>query len=116
MESVASNNTLAVIKNCLVNAGRNKATFHEYKSKLRVCVLLYSKPVFEVFQGKVRQSSTLSSADTSALDVIAERAWTQANQDLWSMLLLTTTGSANNTIKTFEGKRPENGAGHGPAA
>ena len=84
MESVASNNTQAVTKNCQVFAGRNKATFHEYKSKLRVCLSLYSKPVFEFFQGKVQPSSTLSSADTdtSKLGVIAEGTWTQANQNL----------------------------------
>ena len=48
METAASNNTQAVIKNCPVFAGRNKDTFHEYKSKLRV----YLSPVFQVFQGR----------------------------------------------------------------
>ena len=52
MESVASNNTQTVIKNCPVFAGRNKESCQEYKSKLRVCLSLYSKAVFEVFQGK----------------------------------------------------------------
>ena len=92
MESVASNNTQAVIKNCPVFAGTSKVTLHEYKTKLRACLSLYkhSEPVFEVFQGKVQPSSTMSSVDTSTLDVIAERTWTQANQDLWSVLLLPT--------------------------
>ena len=52
MESVTSNNTQVVIKNCRVFAGRNKESFQEYKNKLRVCLSLYSKAVFEVFQGK----------------------------------------------------------------
>ena len=64
MESVASSNTQADIKICPVFAGRNKAIFHEYKSKLRACLSLYSKPVFEVFQGKVQSSSTLQAAST----------------------------------------------------
>ena len=111
MENVASNNTQAVIKTCPVFAGRYKATFHEYKSKLRACLSLYSKPVFEVFQGKVQPSSTLSSADTSTLDVIAERTWIQANQDLWSVQLLTTSGSANKPLKRFRasGRKMERG-------
>ena len=117
MKSVASNNTQAVIKNCPVFAGRNKESFEEYKSKLRICLFLYSKPVFEVFQGKGQSSSsTLGSTDTATLNAVAEYKWLQANQDLWSVLLLTTSGSANNTVKTFEGKRPEDGAGHGQLA
>ena len=51
MESVAFNNTQAVIMNCPVFAGRNKESFLEYKSKFRVCLSLFRKAVFEVFQG-----------------------------------------------------------------
>ena len=117
MESVASNNTQAVIKNCPVFAGRRKDAFHECKSKARVCLTLYSKPVFEVYQGEVQPSpTTLGSTDTATLNVVAEQKWQQASQDLWSILLLTTSGSANNTVKKFEGKRPEDGAGHGQVA
>ena len=117
MESVASNNTRAVINNCPVFAGGSKDAFHEYKSKLRACPSLYSKPVFEVFQGKAQASSTtLGSTDTATLDAVAEQKWQQANQDLLSVLLLTTSGSASNTVEKFEGKRPEDGAGHVPVA
>ena len=49
MKSVASNDTQAVIKNFPVFAGRNKESFQEYKSTLRVCLSLYSKALFEVF-------------------------------------------------------------------
>ena len=113
MEGVASNNTLAVIKNCPVFAGRNKELFQEYEGKLRVCLSLYSKAVFEVFEGKAQPSSTLGSTDTAMPNANAEHKWLQANQNLWSVLLLTTSGSADNTVKKSEGKRPEDGAGHG---
>ena len=114
MESVASNNTQAVIQNCPVFASRNKESFQEYKSKLRVCLSVYSEAVFEVFQGKAEPpSSTLGSTDTSTLNAVAEHEWLQAHQDLWRVLLLNISGSANNTVKKFEGKGPEDGAGHG---
>ena len=115
MKGVASNNTQAVIKNCPVLAGGNKESFQEYKSKIRVCQSLYSKAVVEVFQGKTQpSSSTLGSTDTATLNnAIAEHKWLQANHALWSVLLLTTSGSANNTVKKSEGKRPEDGAGYG---
>ena len=117
MESVASNNTQAVLKNCPIFAGRNKKSFQEYKSKLRVCLSLYSKAVFEVFQGKAQPpSSILGKTDTRTLDTVAEHKWLHANQDLWSVLLLTTSGSANNIVKKFEGKRPEDEVGHGQLA
>ena len=117
MESVASNNTKAVIKNYLVFAGRNKESFQEYKSKLRGCLSLYSKVAFDMFQGKAQPPlSTLGSTDTATLNAVAEHKWLQANQDLWSVILLTTSGLANNTVKTFEGKRPEDGTGRGQLA
>ena len=73
MESVTSNNTQVVIKNCRVFAGRNKESFQEYKNKLRVCLSLYSKAVFEVFQGKAHPPPyTLGSTDTATLNAVAE--------------------------------------------
>ena len=112
MDRVASNNTQAVVKNYHVFAGKNKESFQEYKNKQSVCLSLYSKAVFELFQGRAQQpSSTLGSTDTATLNAIAEHKWLQANQDLWSVILLTTSGFANNTIKKFEGKRPEDGTG-----
>ena len=67
-----------------------------------------------MFQGKAQpSSSTLGSTDTATLNAVAEHKGLQSHQCLWSVLLLTTSGSANNAVKTFEGKRPEDGAGHG---
>ena len=117
MESVASNNTHAVIKNCPVFAGRDKESFQECKSKLRVCLSFYSKAVLEVFQGKTQPSSWIpGSADTATLNAVAEHKRSQANQDLWTVQLLTTSGSANDAVRKFEGNRPEDGAGHGQLA
>ena len=74
----------------------------------------YSKAVSEVFQGKAQpSSSTPGSTDTSTLNAVTEHKWLQANQDLWSVLLLTTSGSANNTVMKFERNWPEDGPGHG---
>ena len=117
MESVASNNTQAVIKNCPVYTGRSKDAFHEYKTKLRVGLSPYSKPVLEVFQSKAQPSSnTLGSTDDATLNAVDEQKRQQPNQDLWSVVLLTSSGSANHTVKTFEGKRPDDGARHGPVS
>ena len=38
------------------------------------------------------------------------------NQDLWSILLLTTSGSASNNVKKFEGTKPKDGTGDSHAA
>ena len=117
MESVASSNTQAPIKNCPVFASRKKESFPECKSKLRVCLSLYYKTVFEVLQGKAQtSSSTLGSTVTATLNAVAAHKWLQANHDLCSVLLLTTSGPANNAVKKVEGKRPEDGAGHGQLA
>ena len=117
MDRVASNNTQAVVKNYHVFAGKNKESFQEYKNKQSVCLSLYSKAVFELFQGRAQQpSSTLGSTDTATLNAVDEHKWLQANQYLWSVLFLTTSASANNTVKTFERQQQEDGAGHGQRA
>ena len=115
MENVASNNTQPVIKHCPVFADRNKEAFHDYKIELRVCLSLYSKIVFEVLQGKTQTSCSFTDANAT-LNAVAEQTWKQANQDLWSVLLLTTSGSARNVSKKFEGKKAKNGTGDGHAA
>ena len=71
----------------------------------------------QVFQGKAQpSSSTLGSTDTATLNAVAEHKYPQAQQYLWSAPRLTTSRSANNTVKMFEGKRPEDGSGHGQLA
>lgn len=74
-EDVASNHTQSVIKtNCPVFASRDKDTFHEYRTKILVCFLLYGKHVFNLFQGKTLSSSAVGIADTKTLKSVAE--WT----------------------------------------
>ena len=116
MENFAPNNAQAVIQYCPVFTGRSKDAFSDYVSKVRVCLSLYSKPVFEVFQGAEQPSSTVQDGDIERVDITLEWTWKQANQDLWSVLFLTTSGSANNVVKRFEGKQPEDGIGNGQAA
>ena len=49
-------------------------------SKLRVCLSLCNKAVFDVFPGKAQpSSSTLGSTDTATLDAVDEHKWLQAN-------------------------------------
>ena len=73
IESVASNNTKAVINKCPVVAGKGKYTFREYNSKLCVRLSLDNKPVMEVFQAKAQPSATtLGSTDTATLIAVAD--------------------------------------------
>lgn len=109
-------NTQVVIKNCPDFTGRNKESFHVFKSELCACLFLHSKDVFEVVQGKAQPLSTLGITDTATVNAVAGHKWLQANQDFWSHLLLTTSGSAMNAVKTFVGKRPDGGSGHGKLA
>ena len=82
---------------------QEQGQFPRIYSKHRVGLSFYSNPVFEVFQGKVQPLSTLGSTDTARLNAIPEKTWTQANQKLWSVLLLMTSGSAlgHSTVSTF---------------
>ena len=113
MKNFVPNNAQAVIQYCPVFTGRSKDAFSEYVSNVRVCLSLYSKPVFEVFQGAEQPSSTVQDGDIKRVDIPLERKWKQVDQDLWSVLFLTTSGSANNVVRRFEGKQPEDGIGTG---
>ena len=63
MENFTPNNAQAVIQYCPVFAGRSKDGFSEYVGKVRVCLSLYSRRVFEVFQGAEQPSSTVQDGD-----------------------------------------------------
>ena len=64
MGSVASNNTQAIIMNCPLFAGRDKESFQEYKSKLRVCLSLYSRPYSKCFKARPSHHHLLWAAPT----------------------------------------------------
>ena len=72
--------------------------------------------MFEVFQGAEQPSPTVQDDEIETVEFTLERKWKQANQDLWGVLFLTTSGSANNVVKRFECKQPEDGVGNGQAA
>ena len=63
MESVASNNTQAAVKNCPVFAGRSKESIQEYKSKLRVC-LPTARPYPKCFKARPSHHHLLWAAPT----------------------------------------------------
>ena len=114
MENVASNVTKSIIKRYPVFISRNKKAFRDYKIKLHSCLSLHSKIIFEVVQGKTQPSSSLTDANAT-LNAVAEQTWKQANQYVWSVLLFTPSGSANNVAMKFESKKAEGRAGDGYA-
>lgn len=79
--------------------------------KVGVCLSLHSKTVFQVFQGHEQPASTVQEEDSDR--GVSDRVWQQANESAWSVLFLTTAGSANKVVKSFEGKRAEDRAGNG---
>ena len=115
MENFVSNNSQTVIKQCPIFAERNKEAFGEFKTKLPGCLLLHSKLIFEVLQGKA-QSPSFPYRCHAKLNAVAEQTCKQANQDLWIGLLLTMSGSASNAVNKFEGKKADDGTGGGHAA
>ena len=81
-------------------------------SKPRVCLSLYSKPVCDVFQGKAQSSSTLGGTDTAMPSLSSNGNSRTKISGVFYFLPHLDSGSANNNVKKFEGKRPEDRAGH----
>lgn len=77
---------------------------------------LYTPTVFHPFQGKAQHSSFMGTDDTTPPNTIAERKWKNVNGGLWSVLILTTSGSENKAAKKIEGKRVKDEAGNRQAA
>lgn len=71
----------------------------EYKSKVRVFLLNQSRLRRLSSQGPTVVFFSID--DTTALKVVAERTWKHVNEDIWSILFFSTSGSANN-VKKFE--------------
>ena len=82
MENLVPNNAQAVMQYCPVFTGRSKDDFSEYVCKVRVCLSLYTKPVFEMFQGAEQPSPTVQDDEIETVDSTLERKWKQVNQDL----------------------------------
>ena len=90
--------------------GKNADDFLEWSSKLRVSLLLYSKPIFEIVQGSQRPSRL------DNVQVTAREGWDGANYNLFSILFFTTSGPAFSVVRRFEGRTQEDGVGHGQDA
>lgn len=71
MEAVGPKNTQAVIKHSTF-AGSGTGDFPEYRSMVGLCLSLYNKAVFAVFQGEAQLSFILGIDDTTTLNVVAK--------------------------------------------
>ena len=95
-----------VVKQVSKFDGKNADDFLEWSSKLRVSLLLYSKPIFEI----VQRSQRLSDLDNDQVTV--REGWDNANHNLFSILYFTTSGPAFSVVRRFEGKGQEDREGH----
>ena len=102
-----TNNIQAMLKFCPHFDGKYKAQFLEYKDRLRVVLSFHRQSVAVVFQGDPKPTV----AQTST----AVATWEHANENLFSILFLTTERSANNVVEKYKSKTRENGVGNGQA-
>ena len=93
-----------------------RSRFKNTRANCASACISTARPYSKCFKASAQPSSTPGRTDTATLNAVAVHKWLQANQNLWSVLLFTASGSANNTVKTFEEKRPKDGAGHGQLA
>ena len=103
-------NVQHVVKQVSKFGSKNADDFLEWSSKLRVSLSLYSKSIFEIVQGSQRPSGLDND------QVTARESWDDANNNLLSILFLTTSGPAFSVVRRFEGKTREDGVGHGQDA
>ena len=114
---MADNDSIrAVLKFCTKFDGRDKASFREYQDKLRVILSLHHNAAAIFLQRRQRPALTIIGDDPSSLDTAASLSWNRINNDLFSILFITTENSANNTVRCFMGKTQEDGVGNGQEA
>ena len=77
-----------VLKQMTKFDGKKADDFLEWSSKLRACLSIYNRAIFNILQGKERPS------DTDNSQAAARAACNAANQDLFSILLFSMGGSA----------------------
>ena len=90
--------------------GKNADDFLEWYSKLRVSLLLNSKPIFEIVQGSQRPS------DLDNDQATAREGWNDVNHNLFSIHYFAISGPAFSVVRRFERKTREGGVGHGKDA
>ena len=88
-------NVQHVVKQVSKIDGKNTDDFLEWSSKLRVSLSLYSKPIFEIAQGSQRPSGLDND------QVTARESQDDANHNLFSILLFTTSGPAFYVVRRF---------------
>ena len=99
-----ANHLHVVLKQISKFDGRKGGDFLEWSSKLRASLSIYNKAIFNIFQGQERPP------ETDDGQAIARSAWGAVNHDLFSVLFVSTGGSAFVVLR-FEGTIPEYGAG-----
>ena len=107
MESGAVNNFHVIMKQITKFDGRRADKFLEWNSQFFANLSMYSKTIFNVLQGQRRSSEFDANQETT------RTTWDTANQDLYSVLFITTAGSAFPVVWRFQGKTPAEGARHG---
>ena len=91
-------NVQSVVKQFSKFDGKNADDFLEWSSKLRVSLSLCSKPIFEIVQGSQRPS------DLDNDQVTTRESWDDANNNLFSILFITTSGPASLSCEGLKGK------------
>ena len=110
MNDSSTNNFHAIVKQVNKFDGKRAGDFLEWQSKLRTALSLYNTKIYNVLQGEQRPSNEDPDGATARV------TWDIANQNLFGVLFFATTGSAFSVVRRFEGKRLQDGPGHGQQA
>lgn len=113
MKDVASNGIQKVKQKWPTFAGTGKDGFPKYKSKVRACLSLHSKTVFDMFQKRPNRPLLLILGTPPDLTSSSEL---RKRQTKISEIIFSSPHSADNVVKNFEGKRSVNGTGIGQTA
>ena len=88
-----------IVKQITKFDGRRADTFLEWDSKLCASLSVYNRTIFNVLPGQERPLEFDANQETT------RATWDVANQDLYSVLFVTTAGSAFAVVRRFQGKR-----------
>ena len=69
----------------------------QWRTRIREAIILYSPELLPVLDGDARPSGHASTVDAVAV-------WEKANDRLYSLLFFATSGSAQLTVRTHEGR------------
>ena len=95
MDSGAVNNFHVIVKQKPKFGGRRADDFLEWGSKHRASLSVYKKTILNVLQGQERPSKFIADQETT------RATWYTANQNLYSVLFLTTASSAFSVVWRF---------------